>query len=157
MKNLPIRIRNISAEDLNFVFNSWLKSYRASAFSRSVTNTIYFDNHHKLIEKYVLAGNHYIACDQNDPSQIFGYVVAERVDGILVIHYLYVKQSFRNMGIGKLLLEQVGFDVKTASIFTHMSEQANRLAAKYNFIYHPYLAFNVSERLEEQPKDPKKD
>lgn len=138
-ENLPIRIRNINEEDVSFVFNSWLKSYRFSSFAKSIRNEIYFTNHHKLLEKIIARGTNYVACNKDDPGQIYGYIVGEEVDGFLVVHYVYVKHTFRNMGIAKLLLDQIGYNPETASLFTHLTDIANKLAAKYNFVYHPYL------------------
>lgn len=153
-ENLPIRIRNINAEDVSFVFNSWLKSYRFSTFAKAIRNEIYFNNHHKVVEKIIARSANFIVCDQNDPGQIYGYIVAERVDGFLVVHYLYVKHTYRNLGIGKLLLDQVGYEPNTASLFTHMTDSSSKLAPKYNFVYHPYL---MHEEIKEEQSEEKED
>lgn len=138
-KKLPIRYRAAIAEDANFIFNSWLRSYRNSPFARNISNTIYFNEQHKLLEELVKTCKVVVACNESDTSQIYGYIVGDNIDGFLVIHYLYVKQSFRNMGIGKSLLNMFDHDIDKAAIYTHHTKIADRLAPRFNLIYHPYV------------------
>lgn len=136
-----VRLRTANDEDLPFIFNSWLKSYRFSHFAEKITNTIYFSDHHKVIEKILKNSIVMISCNEDDPSQMYGYAVGSQVDGIFVLHFIYIKHTFRNMGLGTMLLESYGFDSDNASVYTHHTRIAEKLAAKYNFVYHPYLMF----------------
>jgi GNAT superfamily N-acetyltransferase len=138
-----MKLRLAEESDVGFIFNSWLKSYRSSYFAKPISNTIYFSEHHKVIEKLAKTSEILIACNQDDPSQIYGYACAERVDGVFVIHYIYVKQTFRRMGVAKALLESFDHDYSDAAVFTHNTSIADKLAAKYNLVYHPYLLINV--------------
>ena len=137
------RLRPLTEEDYPFLYNSWLKSYRFSLFAERITNTIYFEDHHKLIEKILNNSKILIACNPSDPSQLYGYIVAGEEEGGLVVHFLYVKHTFRNMGIGKTLLDAVGHSSDTASVYTHHTRMADKLASKHNFVYHPYLLFDL--------------
>ena len=139
------RLRPFIDEDQSFLFNSWLKSYRFSHFGEKITNTIYFQDHHKVIENILKKSKVLMACNVSDPSQLYGYIVVGEVDGILVVHFIYVKHTFRNMGIGKTLLDAVGHSTDNASVYTHHTRMADKLAPKYNFVYHPYLMFEVSD------------
>jgi ribosomal protein S18 acetylase RimI-like enzyme len=152
-QNDSIRLRPVIDDDTAFIFNSWLKSYRFSHFGEKITNTIYFTEHHKILEKLMASSKVLIACNQEDPSQVYGYIVGGELDGIIVLHFIYVKHTFRNMGIGKTLLDAWGHDKEKAGVYTHHTRIADRLASKYNFVYHPYLLFdlpNLSESLDEQ-------
>ncbi len=140
-----IQLRAAGQEDVGFIFNSWLKSYKFSPFARSITNTIYYAEHHKVIERLLKEHQTIIACNQEDPSQIYGFINAGKVDGIFCLNYIYVKQPFRNLSIGKALLNSFDHDLSTASVYTHHTRVAERLAAKYSMIYHPYLLFNNAE------------
>ena len=137
------RLRPLTEEDHPFLYNSWLKSYRFSLFAERITNTIYFEDHHKLIEKIINNSKTLIACNPSDPSQLYGYIVAGEEEGVLVVHFLYVKHTFRYMGIGKTLLDAVGHSSDTASVYTHHTRMADKLASKHNFVYHPYLLFDL--------------
>ena len=141
--NDQIRLRPIIEDDLPFLYNSWLKSYRLSHFAEKVTNTIYFQDHHKLVERILQNSKVLMACNPSDPSQLYVSVVASSLDHISVVHFLYVKHTFRNMGVGKTLLDATGHSPDKASVYTHHTRMAEKLAAKQNFVYHPYLLFDL--------------
>lgn len=139
-QNLPIRIRPVIDVDIPFIFNSWLKCFRESGLMiRSVPNTIYFANHHKILQKLAQRAKIYVADNPKDPSQLYGYICGEYIDGIFVIHFIYVKHRFRRLGIGKTLLNAFNHDLKTAACCSHLTSMGEKLLFKYtNIIYHPY-------------------
>lgn len=141
----PFRLRKATQEDVGFIFNAWLKSYKYSLFAKNITNTIYFSEHHKVIENLLKKHETLIACNNEDPSQIYGFINAGQIDGFFCLNYIYVKQSFRNLGVGKALLNGFDHNPEHASVITHWTRMAERLAAKYNFVYHPYILFNLEE------------
>jgi ribosomal protein S18 acetylase RimI-like enzyme len=142
-QNLPIRLRPATEEDVPFVFNSWLKSYRSSVATKHISNTIFFAEQHKIIEALVIQNQVIMACNDKDPTQVYGYICAGQVDGIFTLHFVYVKHSFRNLGIGKMLLNAFDHNTDTAAIYTHHTRFADKLAPKFNFVYHPYTIFPV--------------
>jgi ribosomal protein S18 acetylase RimI-like enzyme len=147
--NSPIRLRPSVEEDLPFIYNSWLKSYRFSHFGEKITNTIYFTDHHKVLENLIKQSKVIVACNPEDPSQVYGYIVGGAREGVFLLHFLYVKHTFRNMGIGKTLLDAMGHDSSSAAVYTHHTRMADKLASKHNFVYHPYLMFDVKEVSDE--------
>lgn len=147
-KKLPIRFRPATAEDANFIFNSWLKSYRNSHFAKLISNTIYYSEQHKILEELVKKCTTIIACNENDSSQIYGYINGGTIDGFLTINYVYVKHSFRNMGIGKSLLNLFDHDPANAAIYTMHTRIADRLAPKYNLVFHPYAMLQEFDKKE---------
>ena len=152
IKSLPIRFRAATQEDVSFIFNSWLKSYRNSLFSKNISNTIYYTEQHKLIERLISENKVIVACNTEDPNQLFGYICSGEVEGFYICHYVYVKHTYRNMGIGKQLLKESSHNPLVASLYTHHTRIADRLAPKNNLIYHPYLAFD-SKKTEEVSND----
>lgn len=149
---LPIRIRAATEEDISFIFNSWLKSFRDSNFGKQITNTIYFAQHHKLIENLLQSCSVFVACNQSNPGELYGYICYEKVDGIFVMHYIYVKHTYRKLGIARLLANYSEFNEDLASMYTHASKNSERLAAKYNMIYCPYISFLPQYRVKKQEK-----
>lgn len=141
-KQLPILIRPANANDVGFIFNAWLKSYRNAHFSNDIANEIYFAEHHKLIERLLRSYDVIVAASQEDPNQIYGFICAGLTDGIFTLHYVYVKHTFRRMGIGQALLNSFEHNPEYVSVYTHRNKSAKHLAEKYNFIYHPYIALN---------------
>ena len=134
-----IMLRVGDKSDTSFIFSSWLKSYRNSAFARNISNTIYFSEHHDIIENLLACSDVVVACNKNDQSQIYGYIVASKINDKLTVHYIYVKHPFRRMGIGRYLLTSIRQDFTDDALYTHDTHISSRLSAKYKFSYHPYL------------------
>lgn len=144
-KTLPIVIREAQEGDIPFIFNSWLQSFRSGLMPKKVDNTIYFSEHHKVIERLIKRAPTLIACDPADPATIYGYLCYEKIDGVFVLHYCYVKHTFRAMGVMRQLLAATEQDFKNNSgVFSHMTMIFERLALKYNLIYHPYILINYN-------------
>lgn len=150
-KELPILLRPANAEDVGFIFNAWLKSFRNSEFTKELPNEIYFSEHHKVIEDLLKRYDVIVAANQEDPTQIYGFICAGYTDNVFTLHYVYVKHTFRRMGIGQALLNSFQHDPSYAAIYTHHGRQAKYLAKKYNFIYHPYVA--LSPQLYQKPHE----
>jgi len=150
MKELPISLRPANAEDVGFIFNAWLKSYKSSKFCENIPNEIYYAEHHKIIENLLKNYNVIVACNQEDPSQLYGFICAGNTGNVFTIHYAYVKYTFRKMGIGKAILKGFNHNPEYAAIYTHRTRICKKLEGKYNLIYHPYVAMeNSSYKTEE--------
>ncbi len=143
-----VRIRPASEGDINFIFSSWLKSYRDSFFANCISTTVYYAEHHKVVERLLKSCEVYVACSDTDISELYGFICGERVDGILVIHYTYVKHNFRWLGIGRKLFEQFNHDGVGAGIYTHLTKSSRPLANKFGFVHSPYVALTAEYRTE---------
>lgn len=126
---LPIKFRPATSEDTGFVFSSWLKSYRNAPQSRLMLNNIYFQNQHDIIEDILKKSVVMIAVNEQDPSQIFGYIVYEKPS---MLHYVYVKYTYRKMGIARLLFQHA--ELLNPIIITH---QPRRTPKDIETIYNP--------------------
>ncbi len=133
-------LREMEKDDESFIYSSWLRSYRGSPITTHMINDVYYDNHKKIIEKLLLEAKVIIACNPEDPSQIYGFICYE--DGVpncSVVHYLYVKYPFRKMGLGTHLFDSICSDA-TLTIVTHYNSNIkNKL--DNNLIYNPYLLY----------------
>lgn len=137
--------RTANEQDVNFIFNSWLKSYQSSVSAKLLSPTIYFQFHHKVIEQLLQRCAVVVACQQQDPTQVYGYLVYEVVDDVPVIHYAYVKHAFRQMGIYSLLLAATTLSSRNQAFYTHETHTALKLirAKSLPMVYNPYLAYGV--------------
>jgi hypothetical protein len=137
-------VRHLTTADENFIYNSWLKSYRDSPTVKSIPNTLYYDTHHKVIEG--ILNSPYLkscaACNPDDPDQIYGYAIGEETDKTRVTHWVYCKHPFRNFGIGTALHNSL-FTSKPfvgSAYFTHRMKTTDRLLeSKRSLVYNPYL------------------
>lgn len=150
-EELPIRVRPAVEGDIAFIFSSWLKSYRSALQVKQIINTVFFAEHHKVIEGILKTSTTYVICDAADPVNIFGYICAEEIDGVFVLHYIYVKHTYRNLGLGKLLLNQFNHETGSAGMCTHLTKIGEKLAEKYGFVFSPYLA--VTSEYEKKRKE----
>lgn len=143
MNGLPVRLRGLAASDEAFVLSSWLKSYRDGALVRHIPNTIYYDNHHELVKGLLKNGTTMVACDPEAPDILYGYINFEvSVSNELLIHYVYIKHSFRKMGVMTAMLREiVDKESPTAMYGTHMVSGMLHWAKKHGVIYNPYILF----------------
>jgi len=130
-------VRLSEPEDLNFIFATWLRSYRySSSFAKRISNDTFYTWHHKVIERILGRGALIsVVCPKGDPSVILGYACAEMYEGKPVIHFIYVKKAFRKMGAAKELLKDIN-----EGLFTHWTQDSEWIVKKYpKFMYNPYL------------------
>lgn len=144
-----VRIRPAIEDDIPFIFSTWLKSFRDSFFAQNISTTIYYAEHHKVVERLLKSCSVYVACDDNDLSQLYGYICAEEIDGIFVLHYVYVKHSFRWLGIGRQLLNAFSHDATRVAIYTHCTKVSRALGNKFNLVHSPYIALTAEYRKED--------
>lgn len=134
-----VQLRSATEADVPFIFNSWLKSYRGANSVKNITNPVYFEFQHKAIEKILQRSQVYVLCSPDDNSQVFGYIVCEKVEEIPVLHYAYVKYAFRGMGLCKLLMSHANLDKQIGGFYTHETHSSNKLLKDSKFVYNPYL------------------
>jgi hypothetical protein len=138
-QEFPIAMRHPHKEDIAFIFNSWLHSYRHSLHVKNIGNTVFYAEHHKVLERLFKRCDARIACDPKDQNQIYGYIVYERITGVLVVHYCYVKQPYRRLGLCHQLLLEAGRSKEEAFAYTHETFLGNRLSGRFRALYNPYV------------------
>lgn len=169
MDQLPIVIRKPVPDDLNFILNSWLKSYRWEAWagvpreqfafckkcdkhpkcatcerevrqsypSSPIHGDVYFKEQERLIYEINERSEILVACNVEEPDQVYGWVVAS--SGLL--HYVYVKGPFRRFGIGGSLLDRAGVPKGSKATYTHRTRFVDRCLRSRLGEFNPYLAF----------------
>lgn len=143
--NTQINFRPATQADVNFIFNSWLKSNRHSNAATGVLNPVYFAQHHLLIEGLCKQSKVIMAVNAEDSSQIYGYSVTQEIEGAQVIHYIYVKEPYRRLGLAGMLLATVGINLQEPFFATHRTNVCKNFDNKYSLVYNPYLAFYAYE------------
>ena len=138
MQNIPICLRQATADDISFVFHSWLKSYYELGFSsRGVSPAIYFKSQHVLISAILQHSTILIAAPEGDDLTILGFVVFGRIEGQAAIHYAYVKAAFRRAGIGGQLMNTARSLLGERIMATHLTELGRHILK--DTVYNPYL------------------
>lgn len=102
-----ILYRGARNDDIRFIFDSWLRSWRKSPWAGIIPNNVYFPLTRSVIEQLVARGAEFkVACLAADPERILGWICYEQVGPDAVVHYLYVKDPYLNLGIGEALVSQ---------------------------------------------------
>lgn len=129
----PLVFRPAVESDLNMLLSDWLKSYRRSEFARDMTNAVYFRGHEPLVKSALSRSQVICAVNPEDPWHVFGWICFEP-SSLPVLHYLYVKEPFRNYGIGAALLLHLGSETFA---FTHKTESFARFSKQGIYsVYH---------------------
>jgi hypothetical protein len=135
--------RSVSAEDIPFLYSTWLKSYRNdSETGLSVRKSIFFESY-RLVLDHILQKNTtkvLVACKPDEPNVIYGYMVAEPNDNVL--HYVFVKEAFQRFGIANQLFQQIFPNTSSGSVtITHRTDHARDYCKK--FIYNPFELYRT--------------
>ena len=140
-RDVPVVYREIRKEDEQFIYSSWLRSYRNLSENQRICNDLYFFHHAKVIKKVLEDPNVtvVIVCDQEDSSNIIGYAITEARGAANIIHYCYVKHTFRKFSICKTLLTHHIADFGKKTILATHTHRNNNLMKKFNIVYNPYL------------------
>lgn len=119
-------LRSPEADDIAFICNSFLKSYRSASSVSGVPNTLYYPAMHAIVTHLLTKSNVVIACDPSESTVIFGYAIGEVVKDDLILHWVYTKHALRNFGIAKALETEllklphkaVQYSCRTPAIFS---------------------------------------
>ena len=140
-----VAFRDPCADDLSFIFASWLKSYRNSDPCTHMLNEVYYGNHKKVVERLLKESQVIMVCNADEPDHIFGYAVYDYIGTMPLLHYIYVKQPYRRFGIAHQLYLHVTKGDETAPVMTtHASHVFRALKDKWRLIYNPYLVDRIA-------------
>lgn len=88
--------------------NSFLKRYRDAISVRLVTDRVYYEFQHGVIERILSQPDVkvIIAADPEDTNHIYGYCIGEAIaPEWMMLHFVYVKLAFRRFGLATTMLK----------------------------------------------------
>ena len=105
---MDIDYRPAATEDIPFIMNSWLNSWKKCPWAGVIRNNHYYDQTRGTIEDLIARGAAFeVACRASKPDHILGWVCRELTQqGEAVVHYLYVKEPYLPFSIGDTLVER---------------------------------------------------
>lgn len=135
----PWLIREPFKDDISFIYATWLNSLYTDSWMRSIRKSVYFDNYKKVLDRILLRAKITIACKPDDPTVIFGYLISE--PGI--VHYSFVKDAFRKLGVAKSLYKHVFPNGEKPEI-THKTRCLDYILTTHEneYMFNPILLFN---------------
>jgi len=90
-----------------------MKSFRESPYAGLIPNHIYRTVYETCIDDLLSRGAKIdVLCSAADPDYIVGYVChehnPEKFKGKHVLHYVFIREKFRMVGLAKMLLAELG-------------------------------------------------
>ena len=134
--------RPMTPNDQNFIYSTWLKSYRQMPANQNMSNDVFFHYHKQIVEKIINKSNVQVTMitDPTDANHIYGYTVIEWCGSVPIIHYVYTKHTYRRLGLLSNLIKELIPDFGQKTIFvTHESRHHKVFKAKFGLEYNPHL------------------
>ena len=147
---IPIVLRPMAETDRAFVVNSWLLSFATpqrcgscrAEYPRTLRKATYYEEYHALVSQLLERAVVTVACDVEHADQIYGWLCVEPRSRANVVHYAFVKQPFRALGVLRRLVASL--PAADGLVYTFHSRAATTLAPKLGAQYNPFLALRRS-------------
>lgn len=137
---MPVEIRNATAEDVAFVLNSWIKAHRESDECRHVDYALYHKHIRPIVVRILSRASVVMAVNPEDANHIYGYAVVEYTDEDTILHYAYTKYTFRRFGVCTQLLEFAIPKLReTPTFITFIGKQFPAVQTHFNLSYNPWM------------------
>jgi GNAT superfamily N-acetyltransferase len=132
-------LRPAQEQDVPFITKPWLQALRQESSTRYLSDPVFFRGHGALIQRLLDRARTLIACDAEAGDHFYGFACGE--PGL--VHWIYVKGTYRGMGIGRALLRAIVHPLTpgempiTTSHASHLFNDRG-LVARYKITYNPY-------------------
>lgn len=122
--------RSYQADDVNFIHDSWKKSYYEWGTGHNLLGFSSFDTYHRPIRDKILNNPNVaivMASAAKDPSTILGWIAVEKpnTSDYTLLHYIYIKASVLGEGIATDLVNRT-VHIKPV-LYTHSTVKARRI------------------------------
>ncbi len=92
--------RPSNPNDLSYIYDTWLNTWRTNPYAGCVPNHLYFDTQRSTIASLLARGSNLrIAHLPESPELIQGWVCYEYKDSHTILHYLYTRDPYMAPGI----------------------------------------------------------
>lgn len=128
----------MAADEVTFVLDSMSKSFRSSPWAGVVGNHLW----HPLMKATVtgLLERGAKVRVARAGGKVQGYVMFEPKGEEAVVHFLYVKDAARRLGVGKRLLAEAGVKKGTRWFYTFRTKSTGHLTRGHVAVHAPEIA-----------------
>lgn len=155
MNQNEVLLRPPNDTDGSFIIDSWVREARDHYPYSNMDKSLFYKEYKEIVKTLISKSLILIACNPEETDQIYGYLSFEKVADIPIIHFIYVKLTFRENGIAKLLLQSVFDKFKSEpTLITHLPrsrkengkflDSTKSTLIKYNLRFDPFI---ISRRL----------
>lgn len=143
-------IRPAVGNDLNFIYSTWLNSYRhASRLGSSMRKSVFFKEYYGVLDDILARAKVLVACLPEEPTVILAFFVYEHRNHpeLSIIHYAFTKESFRSLGIQRSLVKEARLGEGEPVFHTHETRDSeNFFDGNPCLIYNPFLLFSRTNK-----------
>lgn len=138
---IPAILRYATEDDQNFIYSSWLKSYRNTEGPNRMSNETYYNNYKKLVKDLINKHSVLLVVNPEDTTQVYGYICYSMYQNIPVVHYIYVKYTYRKLELAKYLVSSIIPKIKQKPILVTFANRVfDKLKDSYLLIYNPFIS-----------------
>ncbi len=124
-----ITIRVATPDDIPFILSTWLRGLRYGCeLFELIPDAIYYQRYKQVIEAILAKSEVRVATLPDDASVIVGYAVLAPD----VLHWVYVKQAWRKLGVARQLVPAV-------RSVTHITKVGQKILSGKPIEYNPFL------------------
>lgn len=124
-----IAIRSAVIPDKNFIISTILRGlYYGDTWFSLIPKDTFMKHYHSIAERIISNSNIKVACLKDEPTAIIGYSISTPE----VIHFVYVKKSWRGIGVAKSLLPD------NVTTVTHLTKSGLAITKKNNWTFNPF-------------------
>ncbi len=121
-----MRLCSPEADEFNFVFDSYARSFKKSKWAGCVPNHLYDSVSRACMSEIIDRGARVVVAVEGEDGarRIVGYSITEPVKK--TVHYIYVKRDLRGLGIGHRLLDEATDGDLAGWVYTHKTGACDR-------------------------------
>ena len=111
-----LQLRAPTSDDLGFVVKSYVRSYANSPWAGSMTRERQIEAVRGTLLDLIKRGvDVQVVCLESRPEFLLGFIASEQTDRGPVVHYVYVKQMYRQSGIGRGMVQSIASNAKIST------------------------------------------
>lgn len=128
-------------EEMPLIYDSWISSYRRSPWAGVIRNDKWHEFMSDTVRNLLIDSTVICGFPQDDAvRRVVGYVVVQKPN---ILHYVYVKQKYRGIGVANQLIEAAtGFLGCETGIYTFKTK-ASEFLDKRGWKFDPVPARTV--------------
>lgn len=118
-----VLIRRATSSDMARVVREWTSSFQRSKWSGPIPNNLYKRVYSEAIRQLLERGAVVdVACWKEKPELLLGFICSEHTPRDRILHYVFVRSSYRQNGIAKALLENAA--IVKPFVYTYRTDDA---------------------------------
>jgi len=121
--------RPYGEDDIPFIRSSWANSYYKGCTDHKAVATEDFHSFHRPLQDRFFkkpTATVIIAHEESEPDIIIGWIAVEVISTHLLVHYVYIKNTFKGENLLKGIIERVNTKRRPV-IITHLTDKARRI------------------------------